>query len=145
MLCVYIKNATGHWSSLTSLALGSSGAWASFVCLMFSTIFLKNEWLLFSFFVISTSNMNHKHLVRVSERERWRLKHHTTPLKWSDIIIATHLGDLCTWKCMRSAHSLISLSCSKSCGFVKSGSCASKWIMYGTTYSGKRDRSFSVK
>lgn len=29
---------------------------------MFSTIFLKNEWLLFSFFVIKTSSMNHKHL-----------------------------------------------------------------------------------
>lgn len=59
-------------SSLTSLAFGSSGAWASFVCLIFSTIFLRNEWLLFSFFVISTSNMNHKHLVKVRAQDLMR-------------------------------------------------------------------------
>lgn len=76
---------TAKWSSLTSLAFGSSGAWASFVCLIFSTIFLKNEWLLFSFFVISTSNMNHKHLVNVRKSQ-----------KAKEIIIKTH--HLCATK-----------------------------------------------
>lgn len=45
--------------------------------------------------------------------------------------------------CMCQTHSLMSLSCSYSCGFVKSGSWASRWIMYGTTYSGRRETSFS--
>lgn len=72
-------------SSPTSFAFGSSGAWASFVCLMFSTIFLRNEWLLFSFFVISTSNMNHKHLVKIRVGQRQEAKrvrsNHFTPLQ----------------------------------------------------------------
>lgn len=42
-----------------------------------------------------------------------------------------------------NTYSLISRSWSTSWGFVKSGSWASKWIMYGTTYSGSRDKSFS--
>lgn len=46
----------------TSLAFASSGHCASLVCLMFSTIFLRKAWLLFSFLVIRTSSMNHRHL-----------------------------------------------------------------------------------
>lgn len=46
----------------TSLAFASSGDCASLVCLMFSTIFLRKAWLLFSFLVISTSSMNQRHL-----------------------------------------------------------------------------------
>lgn len=44
---------------------------------------------------------------------------------------------------MFETHSLMSRSCSKSCGLVRSGSWARRWIMYGTTYSGRRDSSFS--
>lgn len=41
-------------------------------------------------------------------------------------------------------YSLTSRSWSTSWGFVKSGSCASKWIIYGTTYSGNNDSNFST-
>lgn len=41
-------------------------------------------------------------------------------------------------------YSLTSRSWSTSWGFVKSGSCASKWIIYGTTYSGSKDSNFST-
>ena len=40
-------------------------------------------------------------------------------------------------------YSLISRSWSTSCDLVKSGSWASRWIIYGTTYSGNSDNSFS--
>lgn len=58
----------------TSLILGSSGHCPSFVCFMFSTIFLINAWLLFSFLAIRISKTNHKALKgkRRYERERER-------------------------------------------------------------------------
>lgn len=46
----------------TSLVLGSLAAWASFVCLMFSTIFLMKAWLLFSFLAMMISRTNHRAL-----------------------------------------------------------------------------------
>lgn len=48
--------------AITSLVLGSAGAWASFVCLMFSTIFLMKAWLLFSFLAMMISRTNHRAL-----------------------------------------------------------------------------------
>lgn len=48
--------------SPTSFIFWSSGPWASLVCLIFSTIFLINAWLLFSFLAINISSMNHRHL-----------------------------------------------------------------------------------
>lgn len=60
---------------MTSLVLGSSGAWASLVCLMFSTIFLRKAWLLFSFFTISTSSINHKHLHRPTHTQSISTRH----------------------------------------------------------------------
>lgn len=50
---------------------------------------------------------------------------------------------MCVLENALDTHSLMSLSCSYSWGFVKSGSWASRWIMYGTTYSGRRETSFS--
>lgn len=46
----------------TSFIFVSSGPWASFVCLIFSTIFLINAWLLFSFLAINISRTNQRHL-----------------------------------------------------------------------------------
>lgn len=47
---------------VTSLVLGSVGAWASFVCLIFSTIFRMKAWLLFSFLAMIISRTNHRAL-----------------------------------------------------------------------------------
>lgn len=51
----------------TSLVLASSTAWASFDCLMFSTIFLIKAWLLFSFLDMMISRMNHRALTTEAE------------------------------------------------------------------------------
>lgn len=52
----------------TSLVLGSLAAWASFVCLIFSTIFLIKAWLLFSFLAMIISRTNHRALVEEEGR-----------------------------------------------------------------------------
>lgn len=59
----------------TSLVLTSVGHWASFVCLIFSTIFLMKAWLLFSFLAMMISRTNHRALWRQTV---W---HHQTWMK----------------------------------------------------------------
>lgn len=54
-------------SNATSLVLGSAGAWASLVCLIFSTIFLMKAWLLFSFLAMMISRTNHRALPAETE------------------------------------------------------------------------------
>lgn len=64
VLSIYYIFSVVEDVTCTSLVLGSVGACASFVCLIFSTIFLMKAWLLFSFLAMIISRTNHRALTR---------------------------------------------------------------------------------